>query len=197
MSLFAAGGCGLFYHKEVVDVPDPAMLTHPQVMEQARGAKLTYTEKTTGEKVSGTLMASRGDTGLLIAEKKESHLVPVSNMEAAKLEMQASKLSFGGCVTTGCLSAMAGIGSGVYIGSQVYENSDNDEPKGCAEALVWPIVMAVLLMLAIIVGFIVAVIVAALVLLVGTLVLPNILLNENVKSIKLKADKLRKMLSRG
>jgi len=198
LALFAGAfgtGCGLFYHKEVVKVPEPQVLTDPEVAEAARGAELIYTDGETNRTVKARFLDANDSTVIAVVGKGQAEIDP-GRMSGARLEMKASKLSAGTCLGSTCLGGILGTVAGVLVGKSIYDDAADEGPGSCVEAFIWPLIIVVVLIAAVMIGLMVAGFVMLLAMLLGGVILPNIIGNPGVRKIQEKGAKLRDLISR-
>lgn len=188
-------GCGLFYHKEVVRVPEPQVLTDPEVAEAARGAELIYTDGETNRTVKARFLDASDSTVIAVVGKGQAEIDP-GRMSGARLELKASKLSAGTCIGSTCLGGIIGTVAGVLVGKSIYDDAADEGPGSCVEAFLWPLIIVVVLIAAVMIGLVVAGLVMLLVMLLGGIILPNIIGNPEVRKIQEKGANLRDLISR-
>ncbi|MEO0141324.1 MAG: hypothetical protein ABIM88_07260 [candidate division WOR-3 bacterium] len=198
-SLAIAGtGCGLFYHKEVVEVPNPAVLTDPEIAKEASGARLVYQDIATAKTEKGKFLGAEGSAVRVLSHGTETEINP-SQMTNARLEMSASKMTPLTCLGSTCLGVGLGGFLGYLVGKDIYEDAigegPGEEPTNCIEILIWPLIVLMALAIAIVFGVVVAGLVLLLSLIFGNVILPNLFLNSKVREIKARARRLRNLIA--
>ncbi len=191
---FVGTGCAVFYHKEVVQVPEPAVLADPEIAEEAAGTKLVYQDLNTGRTEKTTFLGATDSTLKVFGHGAETEVRP-SQMANARLEMSAGKMTPQTCIGSTCLGVGLGGFLGWLVGKNIYEDATEEGPSGCAEAFVWPFIIVITLIIAVFTGVAVALLVLLLSLLFGNVILPNILTNAKVKEIKARAQRLRGLIA--
>ncbi|MEO0248520.1 MAG: hypothetical protein ABIN58_03030 [candidate division WOR-3 bacterium] len=187
-------GCAVFYHKEVVQVPDPAVLTDPEIAEEAVGTKLVYQDMKTG-KTEKTTFLSAGDSTIKVLSHGTETAVRPKQMANARLEMSASKMTPQTCIGSTCLGLSLGGFLGWLVGKNIYDDATEGGPSDCAEIFIWPFIVMIAILIAVMMGAAVAGLVLLLSLIFGNVILPNILTNAKVKEIKARAQKLRSLIA--
>ncbi len=190
----ATTGCAVFYHKEVVEVPEPAALTDPEIAKEASGIKLVYQDIKTGKTEKTTFLGAGDSTIKVFSHGAETSVRP-TQMANTRLELSAGKMTPLTCL--GSTSCGLGLGGflGWLVGKDIYDNATEGGPSGCAEALIWPLIIFLALVTAILVGAAVAGLVLLLSLFLGNIVLPNVFLNSKVRGIKARAQRLRSLIA--
>ena len=194
--------CAVFYHKEVVEVPDPSVLTDPRIAQEASGTKLVFQDLRTGRTEKAKFLGATDSTVKVLSRRTEKEVRP-SQMTNARLELSAGKMTPQTCVGSTCCGVTIGGILGWFAGKSIYDDfyddTGDDEPSNCIDVFVWlfimPIVFLVALALALLVGAAVALLVLLLSLFLGNVVLPNLFLNSKVKEIIAKAQRLRSLIA--
>jgi hypothetical protein len=202
-STLLATSCAVFYHKEVVEVPDPAALADPQIAAEASGAKLVFRDLRTG-KTEKTKFLNATDSSVKVLRGRAEREFRPSQMSNARLEFSAAKTTPPSCLSSACCGITFGGVLGWLAGKSVYDDITEDAPTpgenpSCIDVIILPLIYLLVLFvgiaLAVIIGAAVAGLILLLSLILGNIVLPNLFLNPKVKEIKSKANRLRSLIA--
>jgi len=189
-----ATGCAVFYHKEVVEVPDPAVLADPEIAEEAMGTKLVFQDLTTGKTEKITFFGAEDSTIKVFSHGTETEVKP-DQMANTRFELSAGKMTPQTCIGSTFLGIGLGGVLGWLVGKNIYDNATEEGPSDCLEVFIWPLIIFLALVIALLAGAAVAGLVLLLSLVFGNVILPNLFLNSKVKEIKAKAQRLRSLIA--
>ncbi|MEO0248521.1 MAG: hypothetical protein ABIN58_03035 [candidate division WOR-3 bacterium] len=163
-------GCAVSHHKEVVQVPEPEVLTDPEIAEEAAGAKPFYQDVKAG-KTEKTTFLSAGDSTIKVFSHGTETAVRPNQMTNARPAMSTSGVN--PCVLVGSivLGALIGLSVGWAVGRNFYKKFTHERPGGCAEIIFWPVIVMIGFSIALIVGIVVGVLVFVLTVILGNLIL--------------------------
>ena len=182
--------CSLFVQTERVEIANPEPLLRPEVARLASGAELRLGgERWTFEGVE--------DSQAVLLKGKDTSRVPVGELAGGEFILKAKRLSGKGCL----LGGLTGLAAGGTAGCLFYQSvsSSTDEQGGEGEgwaALGAAIAYAIAVLIVLVVAAIVGVAMALVGVLAGATCGAGCLGYEQVKKLKLRAQKLREALGK-
>ncbi|MEO0192209.1 MAG: hypothetical protein ABIM46_05445 [candidate division WOR-3 bacterium] len=156
----------VFYHKDAIQVPEPAVLTNPEIAKEAAGPKLVYQDTKTDNTEKPTFL-SAGDSVIKVLSHDRETAVSPKQLNNAQPQMSVGNAN--PCVLIGSIFLAVFIGglAGWAIGRVIYKELVQERSGGCAGTLFRPLQIAIAFFIALIIGIAVGILVFILSLFLG------------------------------